>query len=247
MQRSKLFLLSFFLGLFAQIRAEETGGIATLYAENDLSNLVEVQVHTPFFSHPYSARFEKVLMYCIVQKKQLIDELAVKQNAKLFDLNGKKIGKCLQEFVPLNVFSFNDTCSKIAIVALIDKASIDPKSIPELGLTALMKQAKLNEQFDFFKPFMKQFDFEQQDTCMGYLAVVLKQFNFNEQRFEIRLMLFFLHHELIAIFHKRPLQIPLFDATEESLDFGMIYNSKFSEHDKSKLMEVYLSGIQKVN
>lgn len=232
---------------YGQIRAEETGGIATLYAEHDLSNLVEVQAHTPFFSHPYSARFEKILMYCIVQKKQLIDELAVKQNAKLFNLNGKKIGKCLKEFVPLSVFSFNDTCSKIAIVALIDKAAIDPISVPELALASLMKKAKSNEQFSFFKPYLNAYNFDQLDTCLGYLPYVIQQYDFDHKQFATRLMLVFVHQELIAIFHKRPLQIPLFDATEESLGFGMIYNSKFSEHDKSKLMEVYQSGIRKVN
>ncbi len=247
MLKNKLILACIACLFFCQLKAEKTAGIATLYAEADLSNLLELQTNTSFYSHPFSPRHEKVLLVCIVKNKQLVDGLTLKKNTLLFDFSFRKIGKSLQELIPLNGMAFNDSCTKIFIVALIDKAAIDPLSVPELALTNMMKFARNNEKVNFFEKYFKEFGFEQQDTCLGYVPFVTKQYDFIQNCFTIRLQLVFLHQELIAIFYKRPLSIPVYDAKEYSSEFGMIYNAKFSEHDKLNLMEVFHSGIKKVN
>lgn len=238
-------LILFLLLWVLQLKAERTAGIAVLLDERENLNLVELQANVFFYSHAFTAKYEKVFIECVVSNKQLMDGLSLKKNTRLFDLKFKKMGKTLADFVPHRVFPFNDTSSVIGLVALIDKASIDIESVPERVLSEMMQKANTNVQMDFFHQYFQRFEFVQQDSVLGYVPYVFQQFNFEKYALEPRLMLVFLHNELIAIFHTRALQVPLYDAHEESLGFGMIYNSKFSEHDKTTLMEVYKSGLHK--
>jgi hypothetical protein len=226
------------------LKAEWTGGNAILYAVNEQNALVELQNQVFFYSHPFNQRLEKVFIQFVVSNKNLIDGLTLKAKAKLYNHQFKKIGKTIEELSPYQVVFFNDTSSLVSIIALIDKASIDPMSVPETSLISLMKKASQNTKSEFFSQFLKQFNLVRQDTVQDYVPFVFKQYSFEKHQFVPRLMMVFLHNELIAIFHTRALSVPLYDASEVGLDFGMIYNSKFNEHDKSTLMEIYKLGLQ---
>jgi hypothetical protein len=49
----------------------------------------------------------------------------------------------------------------------------------------------------------------------------------------------FYKEELIAIFHTRPIKVKQYDSIEMGSEYKMIYNSKFSEHTKSEMVEIY--------
>lgn len=244
MLKSKLLGVFLFLFYSAALKAEWTGGNAVLYSVNESSAFIELQSQVFFYSHPFNQRQEKVFIQVVVSNKSLIDGLTLCKRAKLYDLHLKRIGKTLEELVPYQVVFYNDTSALVSIIALIDKASIDPMSIPEQSLSNLMQNASKNAKSEFFTAFLKQFKLEIQDTVQDYVPYVFKQYSFDTHQFAPRLMLVFLHDELIAVFHTRELKIKLYDASEQGLDFGMIYNSKFNEHDKSTLMEIYKLGLQ---
>jgi hypothetical protein len=228
----------------AFLKAEWTAGNAVLLGLYESSAVIELQSQVFVYSHPHNTIQEKVLLECIVANRFLIDGFTLKKKAILYDRNFKKIGKCIAELVPYKVSSLNDTSSIVSVIALIDKASLDPVSVPERALAQLMQSAGINVKSNFFKQYFLQYGFKKQDSIKAYEPYVFQEFDFEKHQFVPRLMLVFLHDELIAVFHTRALQLPIYDASEQGYGFGMIYNSKFNEHDKSTLMEVYKLGLQ---
>jgi len=234
-------LVLFFLLATLVVRAEYSGGIAQLRAEPDGEAVLEIKSGTAFIAHPFNARLSRVWLELWVKKDGQYDEIQLKRGAVLYDANGKKVGRVIRPFNPIQEFPHNDTLVKIWIDAYLEHASIDIISVAEAELQKLLMVALPNSRQEFFQSFLDTFKLQEMPEQGDYKSFLLNDFDFQKREFRPRLLLIFYRNELIAVFHHRPLKAKVYDSIETGGAFGMIYNSKFSENSKATLMQIYKS------
>lgn len=223
------------------MHAEYAGGIAQLRAEPEGEQVLEIKSGTSFIAHPFNSRLSRVWLELWVKKESQYDEIQLKKGAVLFDKDGKKSGKVIRPFNPIQEFPENDTLVKIWIEAYLENSSIDLVSVAELELQKLLMLAGPNTKQEFFQSFLDTFKLREMPEQGDYKSFLLEDFDFLKREFKPRLLLIFFKDELIAVFHHRPLKAKVYDSIETGGSFGMIYNSKFSENSKATLMRIYKS------
>jgi hypothetical protein len=136
-----------------------------------------------------------------------------------------------------------DSMTHIIIGGYLEKNCIDQKSIAENDLSLLLEKAENNEKLAYFEEFLKKFPFTQTIENNQYSSYLLTQPDFVKQSLYPRLLLVFYKNELIAIFHTQKVRVKRYDSIEMGSQYKMIYNSKFSEHTKKEMVEIYKKKI----
>jgi hypothetical protein len=231
----QLILFSFPVWVFA----EKSAGNCSVYFDAEGEQVAELYPNSYFIAHNFNARKSRILLDCWVKKNQQYDGIRLERGALLFNSSLKKTGKVIRPFNPMREMESNDTMAHIQISAYIDNASIDPISVPELELEKLLGNASQNERFSYFEEYIKKFGYFEQEKYENYESWLIPEFDFVTQSYTNRILMIFYNRELISIFHHRPVKAKVYDSIETGGRFGMIYNSKFSENSKAKLMEIY--------
>jgi hypothetical protein len=112
-------------------------------------------------------------------------------------------------------------------------------------LGKLLEKAVNNEMRSFFQDFLDKYQFSKTKENSYYTSYLLVEPNFANQTLVPRLLMVFYKEELIAIFHTRNLFVKRYDSIEMGSQYKMIYNSKFSEHTKMEMVDIYKNKLNK--
>ncbi|MBC7381678.1 MAG: hypothetical protein H7296_01640 [Bacteroidia bacterium] len=244
----KIKILFSFLFICAQINllfAERTGGTCYLKAEKDGKDVLELSAGVDFYAVPEGKIFQKVWIECWVQTKKLYDGIQLQNKTKLYTGNRKFIGKVLQAFNPMQVLEEKDSMTHIQLSGFIENSCTDHDYIPEKDLGSLLLKATKNAKLNYFDPFLKKYCFIKQQENNNYTSYLISEPEFVSMTLLPRILMIFYKEELIAVFHTRSVEVKLYDSIEMESEYKMIYNSKFTEHTKKEMVEIYRKKLEK--
>jgi hypothetical protein len=235
--------LTFLLGLFFiglnQVHAERTSGYCSLTEEEKGKEVLSLYPGVEFYSMPIPEQKLRVWIDAWVITTDLYDGLRLMEKTKLYNQDGKLLGKVTLSFNPMKLLEEKDTLTHLVISGYIVKGCSDSRFIAEDDLSKLLDLAQSNEKLSYFKPFLEKYKFIETQESNQYTSYLLVQPNFTQQVLQPRLLLVFYQGELIAIFHTKDVRVKKYDSIEMGSQYKMIYNSKFSEHTKKEMVEIY--------
>jgi hypothetical protein len=227
------------------VRAEQTAGFCYAKDVPDGKPQLELQPYVYFECKPDVKRWTHILLRAWVKKKQVYEGIQLMPKAKLFDESWRLIGKVLLPLNPMKTIAENDSAFYVAITAYIEDGCIDPASVPEQELSAILLAVSSNAKLDTFRSHLNKFHYQQITENNRYTSYLLTEPEFVTQTERPRILMIFYESELIAVFHTRPVSVKLYDSIEMGSEYKMIYNSKFSEHTKEEMMKIYKDKIEK--
>lgn len=222
-----------------EVRAERTAGFCGLREEANGKEVLELFAGVNFSPLPNSDRIYRVWIDLWVPTRLLYDGIRFQVKTKLYDQNRKPAAKVMVDFNPLRILEESDSLTHVVVAGFIERACAHPDFIPEVELSKLMENAGDNERFESFQPFLEKFGFRERKETPAYTSYLITQPNFTRQKLEPRLLLVFYKHELIAIFHTGIVRVKRYDSIEMGKQYKMIYNSRFSDHNKREMVEIY--------
>lgn len=229
----------------AQLFAERSSGHCSMSFEPNGRTVFSMLPKTIFFAESKGSIKTRIWLEAFVKPSDLYDGNRLITNAKIYDRNRRLIGRVTDAFNPLQRFEQIDSLVPIIICGYIENACIDNSFIPENDLSNLLLAAGNNEKLPTFLPFIDKYQLKFTQENENYTSYLLVQPEFVTQSFEPRVLMVFYKEELIAIFHTRPIKVKQYDSIEMGSEYKMIYNSKFSEHTKSEMVEIYRKKINK--
>jgi hypothetical protein len=223
----------------AQLYAERSSGHCSMSFEPNGKIVFSMLPKTVFFAEPKGQLKTRIWIEAYVKPSDLYDGIRIKTNTKIYDRNRRLMGRVTDAFNPMQLFEQIDSLIPINISGYIENACIDNSFIPENDLSNLLLAAGNNEKLSTFLPVLDKYQFKFTQENESYSSYLLVQPEFVTQSFEPRVLMVFYKEELIAIFHTRPIKVKQYDSIEMGSEYKMIYNSKFSEHTKSEMVEIY--------
>ena len=181
----------------------------------------------------------RIWLEAFVKTKDLYDEIRFNSGASIYDRNRKLIGKVLEPFNPMQSFEPIDSLTPVIIWGYLENSCLDNTHLPEEELSKLLLKTGDNEKLETFLPYIQKFELKPQMEQGDYASYLLVQPEFTLQKLEPRILLVFYKKELIAIFHTRSIKVKHYDSIEMGKQYKMIYNSKFSEHTKSEMVNIF--------
>jgi hypothetical protein len=236
------FLLAILISGLA--RAERSSGYCSVSEDEKGKEVLYIYPGTEFMCVESSALRYRIWIEALVQTEKLYDGLRLTEKTKIYDLEGKLLGKISASFNPMKLLEERDTMTHIVISGYLEKNCIDQKYVPEIDLSALLDKAENNEKFSYFESFLDKYEFTETIENNLYKSYLLEQPDFVRQGLCPRLLLVFYRNELIAIFHTLNVRVKRYDSIEMGSQYKMIYNSKFSEHTKKEMVEIYKNKIK---
>lgn len=221
------------------LRAEQTAGFCQLSEEEKGKEVLEIYAAVNFYTQPASGQKLHIWIDLLVPTRLLYDGIRLQRRTRLYDFDRKSAAKVLNEFNPLKILEERDSMTHVVIAGFIDKACAHPDFFPEYELSKLLEGATDNARLDYFQAFLEKFQFTPRKESLAYTSWLLPQPDFVRQRMEPRLLMVFYQHELIAIFHTGTVVVKRYDSIEMGKQYKMIYNSKFSDHSKKEMVELY--------
>lgn len=240
MQRNKL--ISWALVLFLlplNSLAERTSGYCGMSEDEKGPEVLQLFPKVTFYSVPVSDMRNRIWLDAWVRTNDLYDGIRLEMKTKLFGSDRKIIGKVVKSFNPMKILEETDSLTHLVISGYLEKSCTDNLFIPEEELNKLLSKAENNEKLSFFEDYFAKFNFTKTKESAEYTSYVLVQPEFTKQVLEPRILMVFYRGELIAIFHTRDLLVKRYDSIEMGKEYKMIYNSKFSEHTKKEMVEIY--------
>lgn len=223
----------------SQLMAERSSGYCSVFEDEKGTEVLYINPGTDFMCLPWNSLRYRIWMDAWVQTEKLYDGLRLLEKTKIYNSTNKVIGKVSASFNPMKLLEVRDTMTHIVIGGYIEKNCIDQKSVAEIELSLLLDKAENNEKLLYFEEFLNKYPFKHQLENNQYSSYLLEQPDFVRQSLCPRLMLVFFNKELIAIFHTQPVRVKKYDSIEMGSQYKMIYNSKFSEHTKKEMVEIY--------
>lgn len=231
-----MFLL---LGITAVIKAERTSGYCSLTEEEKGKEVLALFPQVNFYCKEISPLRNRVWIEAWVRSVDLYDGIRLKEKTKVYTQELKLIGKVTVAFNPLKLLEIKDSMIHLVIAGFLEKSCSDQTFICENELSLLLDRATNNERKIFFDAFLKKYEFKETQENSEYTSYLLVQPEFTKQLLEPRILMVFYKSELIAIFHTNELRVKKYDSIEMGSQYKMIYNSKFSEHTKMQMVEIY--------
>ncbi len=232
-----LFLLLFLASL--QGKSEQTAGHCGLSEEEKGPSVLSLLPGTTFYASAPGQLKVRIWLEAKVHKNDLYFGIRFNAGAKIYNKAGKQIGQVKAPFNPMQQEDENDTLVAVIISGYLEKGCIDARFIPEEELSGLLLKANNNENIKTFLPWLEKYQLQKMEETGKYTSFLLYQPEFTKQQLEPRLLIIFYQDELIAIFHTRPIKVKQYDSIEMGKEYKMIYNSKFSEHTKSEMVELF--------
>lgn len=240
MLKSKFILFAcWVLFLLNPLKSETTYGWCYLQDAPNGANLAELEGDVYLMTMPDVPNFMRVLVTCWVYNKDFYDDLRLNKKVKLYNNLGKKIGVTVTDFNPFVFLIQNDSTQQIQIAGYLSNTSINPQSVPENNLSELLLNATNNAQFDYFKQHINAFNYLFAQEENNYTSYTIFEPDFVKQVLNPRILMVFYKNELIAVFHTRSVKVKHYDSIEMGNAYKMIYNSKFTEHTKTQMMQIY--------
>lgn len=227
------------LGSFSTAYAEKTSGFCAFQEEEKGPQVLYLQPGVFFYVAPNPGIRLHVWIDAWVNTKALYDGIRLTEKTKLFGSDRKLLGKVSKSFNPMKILEETDSLTHLVLAGFIEKACVDGKSIPEELLSKLLDKAENNEKLPYFEAFLSQFQCIQKEESNEYTSYLIQQPEFTRQLLEPRILMVFYKKELIAIFHTRSIRVTKYDSIEMGSQYKMVYNSKFSEHTKKEMVEIY--------
>ncbi len=244
MLRNKSLLLFIICFLLTGLTyAERSSGFCSVAEDEKGVEVLYIQPGTEFMCIEWNSIRNRIWIDAWVQTEKLYDGLRLTEKTKIYDASLKMIGKVSVSFNPMKLLEERDSMTHIIIGGYLEKNCIDQKSIAENDLSLLLEKAENNEKLAYFEEFLKKFPFTQTIENNQYSSYLLTQPDFVKQSLYPRLLLVFYKNELIAIFHTQKVRVKRYDSIEMGSQYKMIYNSKFSEHTKKEMVEIYKKKI----
>lgn len=248
MLKSKFIWLCFLaLWWLNPLRAETTYGWCYLQDQPNGSNIAELEGDVYLMTMPDIPNFMRVLITCWVYQKDFYDDLRIQKKVKLYNHLGKKIGVTVTDFNPFVFVAENDSVKQIQIAGYLSTSSINPQSVPENDLSSLLLKADINARFEYFEKHIQGFNYQYSEETNGYESYTIYEPDFVKQVLNPRVLMVFFKKELIAVFHTRSIKVKYYDSIEMGNAYKMIYNSKFTEHTKTQMMQIYKQKLNRMN
>ncbi|OYU97026.1 MAG: hypothetical protein CFE21_01685 [Bacteroidetes bacterium B1(2017)] len=246
MQKNKyiFLLIALLIGSAHNLWAERTSGYCSMKEEEKGKEVLSLYPHVYFYCATPGQIYSRIWIDAWVRTSDLYDGIRLLEKTKLFDKNRKLIAKVTLSFNPMKIMEETDSLTHIVLSGYIEKSCIDNTYVPENELSKLLEKAENNEKYTYFYDFIGRYEFSETKENNSYTSYLLNEPNFTQQLLEPRLLLVFYKSELIAIFHTRDLTVKRYDSIEMGSQYKMIYNSKFSEHTKKEMVDIYKRKLQ---
>lgn len=238
LKSSFIFILFCFL-VQPKLFAERTSGHCSLFEEEKGRPVLSLLPGVEFFTGKPGQHKVRIWLEAYVRTRDLYDELRFTPGTKIFDRNRKLIGRVVEAFNPMQSFEAIDSLTPVIIWGYLENNCLDNTHLPEEELSKILLKAANNEKLETFLPFIQQFGLVKQNVEGEYTSYLLVQPEFTKQVLEPRMLLVFYKGEIIAIFHTRSIRVKQYDSIEMGKQYNMIYNSKFSEHTKSEMVDLF--------
>jgi hypothetical protein len=219
--------------------AERTAGHCSLSEDEKGRQVLTFLPMVEFYISAPGQIKARIWLEAFVRTKDLYDEIRFNAGVSIYDRNRKLIGKVLEPFNPMQSFEPIDSLTPVIIWGYLEKSCLDNTHLPEEELSKLLLKTGENEKFQTFLPFIQKFGLVPQAEQGNYTSFLLVQPEFTLQKLEPRILLVFYKNELIAIFHTRSIKVKHYDSIEMGKQYKMIYNTKFSEHTISDMVEIF--------
>jgi hypothetical protein len=234
-----IFSLFLLLGFTPFTKAERTSGFCSLTEEEKGKEVLALYPQVNFYCKEVSPLRNKIWIDAWVKTNDLYDGIKLKEKSKVYNENLQVIGKVSMAFNPMKIMETKDTMIHLVLAGYLEKSCSDPTFICEKELSILLNKATNNEKKSFFEAYLKKYQLFETKENAEYTSYLLVQPDFIKQLLEPRLLMVFYKNELIAIFHTNELMVKKYDSIEMGSEYKMIYNSKFSEHTKMEMVEIY--------
>lgn len=240
MLKSKFtFYLFFLLLVQTETFAERTSGHCSLSEDEKGRPVLSLLPGVTFYTASPGQIKVRIWLEAFVKTSDLYDEIRFTPGTKIFDRNRKLIGRVTEAFNPMQSFDPIDSLTPVIIWGYLEKSCLDNTHLPEEELSKLLLKAAANEKIETFLPFITSFGLTQQAEEGDYTSYLLLEPEFTRQILVPRILMVFYKGELIAIFHTRSIKVKQYDSIEMGKQYKMIYNSKFSEHTKSEMVDIF--------
>jgi hypothetical protein len=234
-----LLCLLVLIGGLSSTHAEKTSGFCAFQEEERGPQVLYLQPGVSLLVAPNPGLRLHVWIDAWVKTSDLYDGIRLQEKTKLFGSDRKLLGKVSRSFNPMKILEEADSVTHLVLAGFIEKACVDSKTIPEEVLSNLLDKAENNEKLPYFEAFLNQFHCIQIEESNEYTSYLIQQPEFTRQLLEPRILMVFYKKELIAIFHTRAIRVTKYDSIEMGSQYKMVYNSKFSEHTKKEMVEIY--------
>jgi hypothetical protein len=223
--------------------AERTSGHCSISDEEKGRPVLSLLPGVTFYTAAPGQIKVKIWLEAFVKTADLYDEIRCMPGTKIFDRNRKLIGRVTEAFNPMQSFDPIDSLTPVIIWGYLEKSCLDNTFLPEEELSKILMKAGVNEKLETFLPYLQKFGLTQQSEEGEYTSYLLQEPEFTKQILVPRILMVFYKGELIAIFHTRSIQVKQYDSIEMGKQYKMIYNSKFSEHTKSEMVNIFRKKI----
>jgi len=213
--------------------------------EKDGPEVLELASGVYFFSQPEGKIHQRIWVDAWVQTRLLYDGIRLNVKTKLYNEQTKIIGKVMLSFNPMKMLEERDSMTHILIWGLLENSSTDNQFVAENDLSDLLLKATQNAKLEYFDLFLAKYNFTNWVEENKYSSYIIYEPDFVKQVLQPRILMIFYKNELIAIFHTREIKVKLYDSIEMGSEYKMIYNSKFAEHTKKEMVEIYKKKIEK--
>lgn len=201
--------------------------------------VLQLNPYTYFLCNEVSPIRVQIWLDAWVRTTDLYDGIRLPLKTKVYNKDRKIMGRVVQDFNPLKIMEETDSMTHLVISGYLEKSCLDNTFNPEEELSRILDKAQNNERIETFKPYMMRYGLTMAHESPLYTSFLMVQPDFVRQTMEPRLLIVFYRNELIAIFHTRPVKVKRYDSIEMGKQYKMIYNSKFSEHTKREMVEIY--------
>ncbi len=246
MRKNKcIFLLLLLIWNAGSLFADRTGGMCYVKDEKDGPDVLELASGVEFYSVADGKIFQKIWVDCWVPTRLLFDGIRLQTKTRLYTNERKVMGKVLQTSNPMKFLEVKDSLTHIQVSGFMENACIDKNFVAETDLDALLLKATENARLEYFAGFIEKYGFIKNTEDKQYTSYIIYEPDFVTQTLLPRILMIFFKDELIAIFHTRPVSVKIYDSVEVASEYKMIYNSKFTEHTKSEMVNIYKKKLEK--
>lgn len=180
-------------------------------------------------------------------EESLVEERSLKKGTPLLDETGVKIGHTLAETEVTFVFPGGDGYSDGVLMGYVPRSSIDPNSVPEAALAAILNGRKQPVEMPDLKAHIARMRYSAWIAGKGHRSYYMTD-NSVMDGAGFRLGLVFRQDTLVAVIHSRPLAVR-FTGTEIVRDeqynsgLNMSYVVQLSEKEKGVIREVFFTNL----
>lgn len=208
-------------------------------------DFLELEPGNNFETADESKGWCRILIRLYVKKSDVYQNEQINERARMYNAVFHKSATMLMAHSPISLQEINDTMMLALISGFIEKNCINPKSIPEPDLTAILLSTTINTRKSRFDEHLKKFDYRKFYADSGYEAWLITEPDLLSRQEKPRILIVFYKDELISIFHTRPIQVKQYDCIEYGSKYKLIYNSRFSEEAKNRMLHIFRRKIER--